>query len=31
MYFKSDTIVFLDGQWMPASEAQASAYNQTMH
>ena len=31
MYYNQDSIVFLDGKWIQASEAQASLYNQTMH
>ncbi len=31
MYYNQDSIVFLDGKWIQASEAQASMYNQTMH
>lgn len=31
MYYKGDTVVFLDGKWMLASEAQTSSYNQTLH
>lgn len=31
MYFNSNTIVFLDGKWIPAGDAQTSTYNQTLH
>ncbi|WP_323755892.1 branched-chain amino acid transaminase [Roseivirga sp.] len=31
MYYGSNTTVFLDGQWLKASEASASLYNQSMH
>ncbi len=31
MYYNQDSIVFLDGKWIQASEGQASMYNQTMH
>lgn len=31
MYHNRETIVFLDGKWMPAKEATTSAYNQTLH
>jgi branched-chain amino acid aminotransferase len=31
MYYNDDTIVFLDGKWIPAKEAKVSIYNQTMH
>lgn len=31
MYFKDNTLVFLNGQWLPASEAQTSLYSQTLH
>ncbi len=31
MYFDSTTIVYLDGQWIPAQEAHASVYDQTLH
>lgn len=31
MYFNDDTIIFLDGQYVKASEAGVNLYNQTMH
>jgi len=31
MYFNNDTIIFLDGQYVKASEAGVNLYNQTMH
>lgn len=31
MYYGSNTTVFLDGQWLKASEASASLYSQSMH
>ncbi len=31
MYYKDNTLVFLNGEWLPASEANASLYSQTMH
>ena len=31
MYYSEDTIIFLDGQWLKAGEAQASLYSQSMH
>lgn len=31
MYFKDNTLVFLNGEWLPASDAQTSLYSQTMH
>ena len=30
-YFKEDSISFLDGSWIKASDAKGSLYNQTMH
>ncbi|KOS04892.1 branched-chain amino acid aminotransferase [Flavobacterium akiainvivens] len=31
MYYNENTIVYLNGQWIPAAQATASLYNQTMH
>jgi branched-chain amino acid aminotransferase len=31
MYFNNDTIIFLDGKYVKASEAGVNLYNQTMH
>jgi branched-chain amino acid aminotransferase len=31
MYFNNDTIIFLDGEYVKASEAGVNLYNQTMH
>lgn len=31
MYYDKNTIVFLDGKWISAEKASASAFNQTMH
>lgn len=31
MYFKDNTLVFLNGKWLPASEANTSLYGQTLH
>lgn len=31
MYYNDDTIVFLDGQYIPATDAKASLYDQTLH
>jgi len=31
MYYNENTIVFLNGKWIPAAEANTSLYNQTMH
>lgn len=31
MYYNNETIVFLDGKWMKAGEAQGSLYDQTLH
>ena len=31
MYYSKDTIVFLDGNWVKAEEAQVSLFDQTMH
>ena len=31
MYFNDDTIIYLDGEWVPAREANASVYAQTLH
>jgi len=31
MYYNENTIVFLNGDWIPAAQATASLYNQTMH
>lgn len=31
MYFTKDTIVFLDGNWIPAEQANVSLFSQTMH
>ncbi|TRW25920.1 branched-chain amino acid transaminase [Flavobacterium zepuense] len=31
MYYNENTIVFLNGNWIPAAQANTSLYNQTMH
>ena len=31
MYYHSDTVVFLDGNWIKAKDAQVSLFDQTMH
>jgi branched-chain amino acid aminotransferase len=31
MYYKDNTLVFLNGEWLPAAEANTSLYSQTMH
>lgn len=31
MYYNDQTMIFLDGQWMKAAEANASLYSQSMH
>ena len=31
MYFNDETIIFLDGKYVKASEAGVNLYNQTMH
>ncbi|KGO93924.1 branched-chain amino acid transaminase [Flavobacterium subsaxonicum] len=31
MYYNDSTIVFLNGEWIPAAQANTSLYNQTMH
>lgn len=31
MYYNNDTIIFLDGQWLKAVEAQGSLFSQTLH
>ncbi len=31
MYYDDNTIVFLDGKWVPASATSASIYGQTLH
>ncbi|MEL7006958.1 MAG: aminotransferase class IV, partial [Bacteroidota bacterium] len=31
MYYNDNTIIFQDGEWLKASEAKTSLYNQTMH
>lgn len=31
MYYRKETIVFLDGKWLNAGEASASLYSQSMH
>ena len=31
MYYNDETIIYLDGQWMNAADANASVYVQTLH
>ena len=31
MYYNHNTVVYLDGKWIKASEAQTSLYDQTLH
>lgn len=31
MYYSDKTVIYLDGEWLPASDAKASLYNQSMH
>ncbi len=31
MYFNENTVLFLDGKWLKASETKTSLYNQTLH
>jgi branched-chain amino acid aminotransferase len=31
MYYNADSIVFLDGQWIPAAKAETSLFGQTLH